>query len=167
MTATNQLLGPVQIGGVVNDPSDTPLFDLGTQGTGPLGQRFVYCKASQALALADAVAITSGYIVSKVTKTLVDLGYMVGFVPPMNTGTTSITTDYYLWIQVSGAGSLNCVTGSTSSVSPVYTTASAGALGTASGSQTLIRGIFFTAANSSGATASRAAVLNNPQSAAF
>lgn len=171
MSSTNQPLGPVQVGAVINDVmvdlTSGGSFDLGTQITGASGQKFVFVQASEALALADAVVITSAGIASKATKTLVDKGYMVGFVPPMNTGVTSITSGYYFWAQVSGAGSVNCITGSTSSVSPVYTTASSGALGTSSAGQSLVRGIFFTAANTSGATASRAAVFNNPQSAAF
>jgi len=171
MSSTNQPLGPAQIGPVLNDVmvdlTSGGAYDLGTQASGASGQRFVFVQAAEALALADAIVITPSYTAAKVTKTLVDKGYQVGFVPPMNTGVSSITSGYYFWAQVTGAGSVNCITGSTSSVSPVYTTASSGALGTSSAGQSLVRGIFFTAGNTSGATASRAAVFNNPQSAAF
>jgi hypothetical protein len=164
---TNQPLGLAQIGADLGDVTETIQFDLGTQITGEDGNRFVYVKAGEALALSNALCITPAFLAVKATKTLVDLGRVIAAVPPLNTGISSITDAYYFWAQVSGVSHVNCITGSTSSVSPVYTSATAGALGTASGSQSLIRGIYFTTANSSGATASRQAVLNNPQAAAF
>jgi hypothetical protein len=165
--ATNQALGPVQIGGNLGDTSDTIQFDLGTRATGEDGLEFVYVKATEALAAWDAVAISNGFLASKITKTLVDKGYMVGSVPALNTGISSVAADYYFWACTTGLTSINAITGSSASVSPVYTTASAGALGTASGSQSLIRGVYIVEANASGATASRRMVLNRPQSAAF
>lgn len=167
MVATNQGLGPASIGVDLGDMSDTPLFDLGTWATGEDGNRFVYVRANEALVLSDAIAILPTFLAVRVTKAQVDLGRTLGAVPAMNTGITAITTLYYFWAQVSGVANVNCITGSTSSVSPVYTTASAGTLGTSSAAQSLVRGIYFTAANSAGVTASRQASLNNPQAAAF
>lgn len=167
MASTNQGLGPASIGVDLGDQSDTPLFDLGTWATGEDGNRFLYVRASEALVLSDAIVITPAFLAARVTKALVDLGRTLAAVPTMNTGISAITTQYYFWAQVSGVANVNCITGSTSSVSPVYTTASAGALGTSSASQSLVRGIYFTAANSGGTTASRTAMLNNPQAAAF
>lgn len=167
MAVANQALGPASLGVDLGDVSDTIQFDLGAQATGEDGCRYIYVRAAMNIALSDAVAIAPGFLASKITKTLVDTGATVGCVPTLNTGNLQVPTQYYFWACVSGAQSVNCITGSTASVSPVYTTGTAGALGTASGSQTLIRGIVFSAANSSGATASRAAVLNMPQASTF
>lgn len=165
--ATNQALGPAQIGAILGDTDTSPQFDLGTRTTGEDGLVFMYVKSAEAIALSDGLAISNGFLASKVTKGLVDKGYLVGCVPAMVTGVSSIAVDTYFWACVSGVQSINCITGSSASVSPVYTTGTAGAIGTASASQTLIRGIYIVAANTSGATASRLAVLNNPQAAGF
>lgn len=167
MAATNQMLGPVQIGGDAGNTSTTPEFDLGTQGTGEDGLIYLYVKATEAIAAYDAVVVSNGFLASKITKTLVDKGYVVASVPALNTGISSIAAADYFWVCISGLTSVNVITGSSASVSPVYTTASAGALGTASGSQSLIRGAYIVEANASGATASRRMMLNRPQSAAF
>lgn len=167
MATVNQALGQAQIGVVLNDVDTSPQFDLGARTSGEDGLVFTYVKAAEALALSDGLCISPAGLASKVTKALVDKGYQVGCVPAMISELTSIAVDSYFWACISGVQSVNCITGSTASVSPVYTTATAGAFGTASGSQSLVRGIVFSATNSSGATASRAAVLNMPQAAAF
>lgn len=167
MASNNQALGLAQIGAVLGDVDTSPQFDLGARTSGEDGLVFTYVKAAEALALSDGLCISPAGLASKVTKALVDKGYQVGCVPTMISQLTSIAVDSYFWACISGVQSVNCITGSTASVSPVYTTGTAGAFGTASGSQSLVRGIVFSASNSSGATASRAAVLNMPQSAAF
>lgn len=167
MAATNQMLGPVQIGGDSGNTGTDALFDLGTQGTGEDGLLYMYVKAAEAIAAWDCVAVSNGFLASKVTKALVDKGYVLGSVPALNTGISSIAANEYFWAIIAGASSVNVLTGSSASVSPVYTTGTAGVLGTASGSQSLIRGAYIVEANASGATASRRMVLNRPQAAAF
>ncbi len=156
-------------GSRLNDVNDTQEAQLGSRVFGANGQVFVYVKAAETLALTDALCINpADFTVNKLTKALVDAGRLVASVPVLISQVTSITTtNPYFWACVAGVTDVNCITGSTASVSAVYTTGTAGALGTASGSQTQIRGVVFTATNSSGATASRQAVLNNPQSYLF
>ena len=156
-------------GSRLNDVNDTQEAQLGSAVFGANGQKFLYVKAAETLSLNDALCINpADFTVNKLTKALVDAGRLVASVPNMVSQVTSITTSSpYFWACVAGVTDVNCITGSTASVSAVYTTATSGALGTASGSQSQIRGIVFVAGNTSGATASRSAMLNAPQSYLF
>lgn len=173
--AANPAITGGMVGVRVDDVSATLEADLGSRVFGPNGIVYQYVTPVTAVNIYDALCIDGAGNASSITKTLVDLGYQIGSVPVMNTGVSSpipastTAAPVYFWAVVSGVTNVNCIAGSTASVSKVYTTGSTGALGTASGSQSQIRGIIFTASSGGAgfATASKQAILNVPQSYLF
>lgn len=168
--ANNPALTGGMVGVRVDDVSTTLEADVGSRVFGPNGIVYQYVLTVTAMNAQDAMAIDSAGNASALTKALVDKGYQVAAQPVLQSQVTyPIAAGTYLWAVISGLANVNCIAGSTASVTAVYTTASSGTMGTSSASQSQIRGIYFTASSGGAtfATASKPAFLNMPQAYLF